>query len=32
VELHRGNVEILEGPGAHFRIRFPRKPDVEEAA
>jgi len=32
VELHRGSVEILDGPGAHFRIRFPRKPDVEEAA
>ena len=32
VELHRGSVEILDGPGAHFRIRFPRKPEVEEAA
>ena len=32
VELHRGSVEIVEGPGAHFRIRFPRKPEVEEAA
>jgi two-component system sensor histidine kinase GlrK len=31
--LHRGRIEILEGPGAHFRIRFPRrKSDVEEAA
>ena len=25
VTLHRGRIEILEGPGAHFRIRFPRK-------
>ncbi len=33
VTLHRGRVEVLEGPGAHFRIRFPRKKgDVEEAA
>ena len=33
VTLHRGRIEILEGPGAHFRIRFPRrKGDVEEAA
>ncbi len=32
VNLHRGRVEILEGPGAHFRIRFPRKRDLEEAA
>jgi two-component system sensor histidine kinase GlrK len=33
VTLHRGQIEILEGPGAHFRIRFPRKKgDVEEAA
>src|SRR4051812_30057804 len=33
VTLHRGRVEILEGPGAHFRIHFPRrKADVEEAA
>ena len=31
VQLHRGQVEILDGPGAHFRIRFPRK-QVEEAA
>jgi two-component system sensor histidine kinase GlrK len=31
-ELHKGRVEILEGPGAHFRIRFPRKKDLEEAA
>jgi len=32
VQLHRGRVEILDGPGAHFRIRFPRKKDLEEAA
>ena len=32
VQLHRGQVEILEGPGAHFRIRFPRKREIEEAA
>jgi two-component system sensor histidine kinase GlrK len=33
VTLHRGRIEILEGPGAHFRIRLPRrKADVEEAA
>jgi two-component system sensor histidine kinase GlrK len=32
VQLHHGRVEILEGPGAHFRIRIPRKRDLEEAA
>ncbi|HUP98196.1 MAG TPA: ATP-binding protein [Usitatibacter sp.] len=33
VTLHRGRIEILPGPGAHFRIRFPRrKSDLEEAA
>jgi two-component system sensor histidine kinase GlrK len=32
VTLHRGNVEILAGPGAHFRIRFPRKKPIEQAA
>jgi two-component system sensor histidine kinase GlrK len=32
VQLHKGEVEILDGPGAHFRIRFPRKKDLEEAA
>ena len=33
VTLHRGAIEVLEGPGAHFLIRFPRKKsDVEEAA
>ena len=25
VQLHRGQIEVLEGPGAHFRIRLPRK-------
>ena len=25
VQLHNGRIEVLEGPGAHFRIRFPRK-------
>ena len=25
VQLHHGQIEVLEGPGAHFRIRFPRK-------
>jgi two-component system sensor histidine kinase GlrK len=32
VQLHKGSVEILDGPGAHFRIRIPRKRDAEEAA
>jgi two-component system, NtrC family, sensor histidine kinase GlrK len=34
VTLHRGSVEILEGPGAHFRIRIPRKKSeaAEQAA
>ena len=33
VTLHRGSVEALDGPGAHFIVRFPRrKVDVEEAA
>ncbi|HUQ29333.1 MAG TPA: ATP-binding protein [Usitatibacter sp.] len=34
VLLHKGEIEVLEGPGAHFRIRFPRKKagDAEEAA
>jgi two-component system sensor histidine kinase GlrK len=33
VTLHRGAVEVLEGPGAHFRIRFPRKKgETQEAA
>jgi two-component system sensor histidine kinase GlrK len=33
VTLHRGRIEILEGPGAHFRIRLPRRQrEVEEAA
>ncbi len=25
VQLHKGRIEVLDGPGAHFRIRFPRK-------
>lgn len=33
VTLHRGRIEVLEGPGAHFRIRFPRRrADMKEAA
>jgi two-component system sensor histidine kinase GlrK len=32
VQLHGGRVEILDGPGAHFRVRFPRRREVEEAA
>ncbi|HXZ48012.1 MAG TPA: HAMP domain-containing sensor histidine kinase [Usitatibacter sp.] len=33
VSLHRGTIEALEGPGAHFRIRIPRrKPAAVEAA
>lgn len=32
VQLHGGHVEILDGPGAHFRVRFPRKREVEEEA
>jgi two-component system sensor histidine kinase GlrK len=34
VGLHAGRVEILDGPGAHFRIRFPREKaePVQEAA
>jgi len=33
VTLHRGRIEILTGPGAHFRIYLPRrKADVEEVA
>jgi len=33
VTLHRGRIEILSGPGAHFRIHLPRrKSDVEEVA
>ena len=31
VTLHRGRIEILPGPGAHFRIILPRRQkDVEE--
>ncbi len=25
IQLHHGVVEVLDGPGAHFRIRIPRK-------
>jgi two-component system sensor histidine kinase GlrK len=33
VTLHRGRIEVLEGPGAHFRIRFPRRQaDAKKAA
>jgi two-component system sensor histidine kinase GlrK len=33
VQLHKGRVEILDGPGARFRIRIPRRRDsAEEAA
>lgn len=33
VTLHRGTVEVLDGPGAHFRVRFPRrKAGLREAA
>jgi two-component system sensor histidine kinase GlrK len=34
VLLHKGAIEVLDGPGAHFRIRFPRKKGEgeEEAA
>jgi len=34
VQLHKGAIEVLDGPGAHFRIRFPRKKadSTEEAA
>ena len=34
VQLHKGRIEVLDGPGAHFRIRFPRKKadSAEEAA
>ncbi len=34
VQLHKGRIEVLDGPGAHFRIRIPRKKaeSAEEAA
>ena len=33
VTLHRGRIEVLEGPGAHFRICFPRRrADAKKAA
>ena len=31
IELHGGEIEILDGPGAHFRVRLPRRREVEEA-
>jgi two-component system sensor histidine kinase GlrK len=34
VLLHKGSIEVLDGPGAHFRIRFPRmkSDDAREVA
>jgi two-component system sensor histidine kinase GlrK len=32
VALHRGSIEVLEGPGAHFRIRIPRRKAEEREA
>jgi two-component system, NtrC family, sensor histidine kinase GlrK len=32
VQLHKGRIEVLDGPGAHFLVRFPRKKIEEEAA
>jgi two-component system sensor histidine kinase GlrK len=33
IDLHRGDVEILDGPGAHFKIRIPRhKPESQSEA
>ena len=32
VTLHRGRIEVLDGPGAHFRIRFPRRRSEKEEA
>jgi two-component system sensor histidine kinase GlrK len=32
VQLHGGQVEILDDPGAHFRVRFPRRREVEGEA
>jgi two-component system sensor histidine kinase GlrK len=32
VTLHRGAIEILDGPGAHFRIRIPRRKTEGQAA
>ena len=34
VQLHEGRIEVLDGPGAHFLVRFPRKKveSAEEAA
>jgi two-component system sensor histidine kinase GlrK len=30
VQLHGGRIEILDGPGAHFRIRLPRRRGIDE--
>ena len=30
MQLHKGRIEVLDGPGAHFLVRFPRK-KVESA-
>ena len=32
VTLHRGHIDILDGPGAHFRFRIPRRKAEEAAA
>jgi len=32
VQLHKGRIEVLDGPGARFRIRIPRRRDAGEAA
>ena len=32
VQLHGGQVEVLDGPGARFRVRLPRRREVEGAA
>jgi len=32
VTLHKGSIEILDGPGARFRIRIPRRRDEAKAA
>ena len=29
VQLHGGRIEILDGPGAHFRIHLPRRREAE---
>ena len=30
IQLHKGRIEVLDGPGGHFRIRIPRKKTTEE--